>query len=425
MPTEIIVTFAILILAITLFVTEIIPVAMTALLTTFLLYITGVIDTETVFSGFTNEIVILIAGMFIIGSALFETGVARSIGDIITKYAKTEKQLLLAIMIVASILSAFLSNTSTTAVMMPIVVMIADSVGFTRSKLLMPLAYATSFGGMITLVGNNGTLAAQGVAQNQGVEGFGFFEFAYIGVPLTIIGIIYMMTIGYKVIPNRENKVMEEPQDVKTEKPKKQESSTKQFIAVATLIVTIIFMIFEEQIGIPLHIVSIMGALLVVLTRTMTEKQAYRSLDMSTLILVAAMMPMATAMEDTGAAKLFADSVLSLVGDATGPYIMTALIFLITTFLTSVMSNTATAVLMAPIGIVIATSMGADPRPILMTIAVGSAAAYASPIGTPPNTMIYKLGNYKFIDYVKSGLPFIIIQLIICTFIVPWIWPFY
>ncbi len=424
------ITLLILILAAILFVTEIIPVAATALLVTFLLYLTGVIDTATVFSGFTNNIVILITGMFVIGAALFETGVAKKIGNLITKFAKTEKQLLLAVMIIGAVLSAFLSNTSTTAVMMPIVILIADSVGFSRAKLLMPLAYATALGGMITLVGTNGNLAVQGVMQNEGVLAFGFFEFAKVGIPLTIIGIIYMMTIGYKLIPSRENVIEDENQAKKEsaislvagEGPK--ENPVKQFIAVAILVVTVIFMVFEKQIGIPLHIVSIMGALLIVLTRTMTEKQAYRSLDMSTIILVAAMMPMATALAETGAAKMIADAVMGSIGSGAGPYVLTAILFIITAFLTSIMSNTAAAALMAPIGLVIANSMGVDPRAILMTICIGASAAYASPIGTPPNTMIYGPGNYKFIDYLKCGAPFLIIQLIICVLLVPLFWPF-
>lgn len=422
------ITLLILLIAAILFVTEVIPVAMTALLATTLLYLAGIIDAETVFSGFTNNVVILITGMFIIGAALFETGVAKKIGDLITRFAKTEKQLLLAIMVIGAGLSAFLSNTSTTAVMMPIVIMIADTMGFSRSKLLMPLAYATALGGLITLIGTNGNLAVQSVMENEGGPVFSFFEFAYVGIPLTIIGIVYMMTIGYKLIPDRQNVVGTEEQEPSTKdsnQSKSNESIIKQFIAVAILIGAIIFMIFEKQFGIPLHIVSIIGALLIVLTRTMTEKQAYRSLDMSTIILVAAMMPMATALADTGAAKMIADSVLNSVGTSGGPYVITGLLFIVTAVLTSVMSNTAAAALMAPIGLVIATSMGADPKAILMTICVGASAAYASPIGTPPNTMIYGPGNYKFIDYIKCGFPFLVIQLIICVVVVPLIWPFY
>lgn len=418
------ITLLILLIATILFVTELIPVAMTALLATTLLYLTGIIDENTVFAGFTNNVVILITGMFIIGAALFETGVAKKIGELITRFAKTEKQLLLAIMVIGAGLSAFLSNTSTTAVLMPIVILLADNAGFSRSKLLMPLAYATGLGGMITLIGTNGNLAVQSVMQNENVPVFSFFEFAYIGIPLTIVGIVYMMTMGYKLIPDRENGIDKEQEKVSVADSDKKESPIKQFISVAVLLGAIIFMVFENQLGVPLHIVSIIGALLIVVTRTMTEKQAYQSLDMSTIILVAAMMPMATALADTGAAQMIADSVLGLVGAEGGPYIITALLFVITAFLTSVMSNTAAAALMAPIGLVIATSMGVDPKAILMTICVGASAAYASPIGTPPNTMIYGPGNYKFIDYIKCGFPFLVIQLIICVVVVPLIWPF-
>ncbi|MFD2830556.1 SLC13 family permease [Corticicoccus populi] len=422
-----VITLLILLLAAILFLTEKLPVAVTALLSALLLYITGVVDAETIFSGFTNNVVILITGMFVIGASLFETGVAKKIGQLITKFAKTEKQLLLAIMLIGAGLSAFLSNTSTTAVLMPIVIMIAASSGFSSSKLLMPLAYATALGGMITLVGTNGNLAVQGVMENENVPVFGFFEFAYIGIPLTIVGIIYMMTIGYKLIPDREGGTMIGDLDLsKIENEEKNENHTpvKQFMSVAVLIIAIIFMVFEEQIGVPLHVVSIMGAVVLVVTRTMTEKQAYRSLDLSTIILVAAMMPMATALGETGAANMIADSVLGIVGGDASPYVLTGIIFCITALLTSVMSNTAAAALMAPIGLVLAVSIGADPKAVMMTVAVGASAAYASPIGTPPNTMIYGPGNYTFMDYIKCGFPFLVIQLIICVIVVPMIWPF-
>ncbi|OXS79960.1 SLC13 family permease [Domibacillus enclensis] len=424
------ITLFILLLAAILFVTEIIPVAATALLVTFLLFLMGIIDAETVFSGFTNPIVILITGMFVIGASLFETGVAKKIGTLITRFAKTEKQLLLAVMVIGAVLSAFLSNTSTTAVLMPIVILIADSAGYSRAKLLMPLAYATALGGMITLVGTNSNLAVQGVMQNESIQPFGFFEFAKVGVPLTIIGIIYMMTIGYKLIPSRENQEKKTFAENETAAGAEvsavhSKNTRKQVIAVAILLTTVVFMVFEQQIGVPLHIVSIMGALLIVLTRTMTEKQAYKSLDMSTIILVAGMMPMATALSETGAAKMIADTIIGSVGMDAGPYLITGLLFLLTTILTSVMSNTAAATLLAPIGLVIANSMGADPRALLMAICVGASAAYASPIGTPPNTMIYSAGNYRFVDYIKCGVPFIIIQLIVCLVMVPLFWPFY
>ncbi|WP_462422016.1 SLC13 family permease [Salinicoccus sp. Marseille-QA3877] len=98
---------------------------------------------------------------------------------------------------------------------------------------------------------------------------------------------------------------------------------------------------------------------------------------------------------------------------------------MVTALLTSIMSNTAAAALMAPIGLVLAVSLGADPKAILMTVCVATNAAYASPVGTPPNTMIYGPGNYTFMDYIKNGTPILVIQLILCVFVVPLIWPFY
>ena len=420
------ITLLILLLVAILFLTEKLPVAVTAMLATVLLYVTGVIDANVAFSGFTNNVVILITGMFVIGASLFETGVAKKIGSLIIRFAKTEKQLLFAIMAITALLSAFLSNTSTTAVMMPIVMVIAASAGYSNSKFLMPLAYASAFGGMITLVGTNGNLAVQGVMENLGLEGFGFFEFAYVGIPLTLIGIVYMMTIGRKLVPDRKGELDVDISDIdEKEENNPNHTPLKQTISVSVLALAVIFMVFEAQIGIPLHIVSVIGALIIVITGTMTEKQAFKSLDLSTIILVAAMMPMATALDQTGAAVMIADFVLGLIGESGGPYVITGVLFIVTALLTSIMSNTAAAALMAPIGLVLAVSLGADPKAILMTVCIAANAAYASPVGSPPNTMIYGPGSYKFLDYIKNGVPILVIQLILCVFVVPLIWPFY
>jgi len=420
-----IITLLVLAGAAVLFVSEAIPIAVTALSVEIILYLTGVIDAKTAFSGLMNETTILFAGMFVVGGALFETGVAKKIGNIIKKYAKTERSLLLSVLIIGSALSAFLSNTSTTAVMMPIVLSIVAAVGYNKAKFLIPLAFAANMGGTITLIGTPPNIVVQGALSDAGLTSFGFFEYAKIGVPLTIAGIAYIMTYGYRILDKQHIYCIEVNDKTGFISEDKEKSGIKQFIALAVLIITVIFMVLEQQVGIPLHVVAVIGALILVITGVITEKQAYRSIDWTTVFLIAGMIPLATTLVKSGAANIIADFAISILGNDPTAYALTVVLFILTTILTQFMSNTATVTLLTPIGLAIANSMNADPRAVLMTIAIAGSSSFATPVGAAPNALVYGAGNYRFMDYVKIGTPLIIIQFVICVILIPFLWPFY
>jgi sodium-dependent dicarboxylate transporter 2/3/5 len=421
------ITLLILAAAAILFITELIPLAITAIGVSTMLFLTGVVSAKVAFSGLSNSTTILIAAMFPVGAALFETGVAAIIGKQITKVASSPKKLIVAIMAVAGGLSGFLSNTGTTAVLMPVVISIAATAGYSRSKLLMTLAYATGLGGIITLVGTPPNLVVYGVLKDAGLGTFGFFEFAKIGIPMLVVGTIYMTTLGYGLVPDRSKNL---PTDdmfaaAGAEDASKQASSLHQMISVAVLVVTVIVMAIGDNIGIPMYVAAVIGSVVLVITKVMDEKQAYKSIDWTTVFLLAGMMPMADALDKSGAAKMIADVVIGIIGQDAGPTLLMIGLFILTAGLTQFMSNTAATTLLAPIGLAIASGMGADPRAILMAIAVSASSAFATPVGTPPNTIIYGVGGFKFMDYVKAGTPLILIMAVVCVFLIPMIWPFY
>lgn len=419
---EIILMLIILTITIILFVTEKIPIPFTALIAALAVYLFGIIDTDTFVGGLTNEVVLLIGGMFIIGGALFQTGVAGKVGALITKYAKTEQQFLTVLLIIAVPFSMFLSNTSTVAVMLPIVTLVADKMGYSRSKLLIPIAFVTSLVGMLTLIGTTSNLAVQSVILEAGLQGFRFFEFAWAGVPLVFFGIIYLLTIGRRLLPDLGPREISE--DKKHQTYDFSGWNYKQVVAVAVLVLVIISMMLEAVTGVPLYISALIGAIVLISTRTINEKQAYQTIDLSTLILLAAMIPVAAAIEASGLGQLIADAVIGLIGDANSPVLLITIVFFITVLLGAVMSNTATALLMAPIAILIAANLGVSPYPLLMTVAMAAAASYLTPISTPPNTMVYVPGNYTFMNYVVVGVPLVMIQYFVCIAVVPWVWPF-
>lgn len=417
-----IITLVVLGIAAVLFITEIIPLAVTSMCIPIALTATGVVSPSSAFSGLSNSNVILFAGMFVVGGALFETGVAKLIGDFVVKISRgSESVMMLGVMIFTATLSSVLSNTGTVAVMLPVCIGIADAGGFARGRLLLPLAMMASLGGMISLVGTPPNNTVTMVLGDAGYRTFGFFEFAWIGIPLTIAGIIYLMTIGKKLLPKTTGKV-DDSHVHNVGLAQKKQPKSKQIISTAILLVCVVIMATEIM---PLHVAAVAGAMLAVITGCISEKEAYNAIDWTTIFLFAGTLSLATALDQTGAGKMIADAVIGLVGESTSPYVLMTACFILSAGLTQFMSNTASCALLAPIGLHIAAGMGASPHAILMTIGIAASAAFATPIATPPNTLVLGPGGLKFMDYVKIGLPLLLITYIGCLLIIPRVWPFY
>lgn len=418
----IVITFVLLIFAIIMFVTEKLPLALTSMIVCIALVLTGVLEVKDAFAGFTNTNVILFVAMFVVGGALFNTGMANKMGGIVTKFAKTERQLIVVIMIVVGVMSGFLSNTGTAAVLIPVVIGIASKSGFSRSRLLMPLVMAAAMGGNLSLIGAPGNLIGQSALQEIGLS-FGFFEYAKIGAPMLICGILYFAFIGYRFLP--DTKVSDDASVYDKEVDYSHVPKWKQILALVVLIVTILAMALEDKIGINLCISGSVGALVLIATGVISEKEAYEAIDLQTIFLFGGTLSLAKALETTGAGEQIANVVIGALGDNVSPFVLLVVVFLLSCVMTNFMSNTATTALLVPISISIATGMGADPRAVVMATIIGGSCAYATPIGMPANTMVLGPGGYKFIDYVKAGLPLIIVSTVVSLILLPIFFPFY
>lgn len=416
------ITLCLLVFAIIMFVWEKVPLAVTSMVVCVALVLTGVLDLKQAFAGFIDSNVILFVAMFIVGGALFETGMANKVGGVITHFAKTEKQLIFIIMVVVGVMSGFLSNTGTAAVLIPVVIGVAAKSGFTRSRLLMPLVFAAALGGNLSLIGAPGNLIAQSALQNIG-SGFGFFEYAKVGLPLLVCGILYFLTIGYKFLPNNSNS--SEVGSIGEQRDYSHVPRWKQILSLVVLIATILGMIFEKQTGISLTVAGCIGALVLVITGVLTEKQAYKAIDSQTIFIFGGTLALAKALEMTGAGKLVADQVIGLLGNNSSPFMLLVVVFALSVVMTNFMSNTATVALLVPVSLSIAAGMGADPRAVLMATVIGSSCAYATPIGMPANMMVLSAGGYKFVDYAKSGIPLIIVSTIVSLILLPILFPFH
>ena len=424
-------TLCVLAVAAFLFVTELIPLAVTAMAACTALGILGVLPAKQVYAGLSNSTVVLFGGMFVIGAAMFKTGLAETIGLAVVRKAGTkEVPLMGAIMLVTIILSSVSSNTGTVACLMPVVIGIAQAANIPASKELMPLAVAANVGGTITMIGTPPNVIVTGALSAAGLPSFGFFEFALIGVPLSVIVLAYMLTIGRKTIPVKSAGAMDADA---VEAAKKEagagdddapKSKTKMWISGLILLGVVAAMALNLK-TVPLQTAAVTGAILCVITGCLKEKEAYAGIDWVTIFLFAGMLSVATAMDKTGAGKLIADTVVGMMGDHPNPIVLCAVLYLISNVLTQFMSNTASAALLAPIGISIAQSIGADPKPVLMSIGIAASMAFATPMATPPNTLVLGPGGFSFNDYVKVGVPLCIITFIASVIIIPIFWPFF
>lgn len=395
---------------------------MTAVLAAVACSVLGLVPEEQIFLGLADFTVVLFGGMFVIGAAMFYTGLAQRLGGTVVRLCgKGENSLMFGIMVIAALMSAFLSNTGTTACLIPVVLGVCANANLPKSRELMPLAFAAGLGGTITLIGTPPNILANVALKAAGLEElqFGFFEYAYIGIPITVAGIIYMMFLGKYFLPKENDafaaEIQQEPEVVL-------ESAKKQIICGVIMLGVIGSMATGL---VPLELAAVVGAVLCVLTGCITERQAYGSIDWITIFLFAGMIPVATAMNTSGAGKLIAEATVGMLGGDPSPYTVTAVLFLLAVILTQFMSNTASKALLCPVGIALSTQIGASPKAVLMAILIASSCAFASPVGTPPNTLVLGPGHYKFMDYVKCGSGLVVVCLVVSIMIIPVVWPFF
>lgn len=592
-----------------------------ALCSLILLMAFGILTPTEALSGFSNSVVIMMVGLFVVGGAVFQTGLAKMIsGKIMHLAGDNETRLFLLVMLTTTAIGAFVSNTGTVALMLPIVVSMAAKGNISASRLLMPLAFASSLGGMLTLIGTPPNLVIQEALANAGYGTLGFFSFTPVGIIAIAIGIIVLMPLSKWLLSNKDKdgskkkkrtkslqelvdeyhladqltryvipkgselndktlmeldiqnrynlSVMEirrekrgrngwirdvsqkmagpktrfmegdiiylsgEPEqmerfatDYKLRQPVTKQKGNAQNkmdfydIGIAELVIMpnttlqnhkikesgfrskyninivavrrngnyilnnlaevslhagdvllvqgtwanisrlthedehwvvlgqplaeaekvtldykaplaaiimlamIAMMVFDFIPIEPVTAVMIAGVLMVLTGCFRNVEAAYKTINWETIVLIAAMMPMSVALEKTGASAMISQSLVSGLG-AYGPYALLAGIYFTTSLLTMFISNTATAVLMAPIALSSALGLHLNPTAFLFAVSLGASMCFASPFSTPPNALVMQAGRYTFMDYVKVGLPLQIIIGIVMVFVLPLLFPF-
>ncbi len=412
--------FLILALMAAAFLSRRIPHYLTALSGSLAMAAFGIIPMKALFSGFANPTLILFAGMFVIGDTLFRTGLADALGSwTVRRLGKGERALLWASMIAAGVLSTVASNTGTTAALMPVVIGMCGAAGLSVSRQLMPMAFATGFGGFSALIGTPPNMIVSEALARAGQRPYGFFEFAWLGIPLAIGGMIYM-DFARRWLPRGDRPSGPPP---KADPVASAPARRGKMLTAAAILSGVVAVMASGWQGVPLEVIAVAGAVLCVATGCLTGEQAVASIEWETLILFGSMFAVAQGMETSGAARVIAGAMGGALGAHPPAWALIALPIAVTMVLGTVLSNTACAVIMAPIGLDLAAKTGADPRSVLMAVALAASCSFLTPVGTPPNMLVWGPGGYRFADFVKVGFGLSAVSLITGILVIPWRWP--
>ncbi len=405
-----------------LYATEWLPLWLSSLIGCVLMVLVGAADFNTVFRGFSDPVVFLVGGMMVVGEALFATGAAQDLGQRLVKLAGgRERPLLVLAVLAAGGLSAFLNNTGTTAVFIPIIGGIAlAAAGKIKAKnILMFVAFAANTGGMLTLVGSTPPLLVQAALTNAGYRPFGFFEFGLLGLPLLGLFLLYAVLGAYPLARRRfttESLAFATPYTTQNQKA----GRTKKIISLLVLLLCV--GLFAREV-IPLALTAVLGAVLVLLFRCISARELLQRFDWNTVLLLGGALGIAGALDKSGAGKLVAEFGVKALGAGFTPWAFLAVVTGVAIVLTQFMSNTATVAMLAPIALSMCRGLGISPHPVMMALATAGAAAYATPVGTPPNSLVLVAG-YRFRDYVLLGGLFTILAYLVIIFLTPVFWPF-
>lgn len=419
------ITFGILALTVLMLITEWVPTWVTGLGISISVIIFGILPVGDVLAQFYSPTMLMILSIFVLGEALFRSGIADNIGKITGEWATSRKNsdniIIFAVMSAAALLSSVLSNLGVAAAFIPVVLTIAKYTKISRTKLLVALAVSSTMGGMTTLAGSPPNLLMEAALMESEFGGLGFFGLTPVGLPITIIGILFMSFIGIKLVPDRFDE--NQADDVVEEKAVIKSNKTHQIMSIVLFAVMILAIVFEKQIGIRSGHIGVVLVLILLLTRMLTPKQVWKALNWKMTLFVVGMLVLSSALSASGASTIMADSVLNLIGDNVGERGLIAMVFIFAAILTQFLNNTAQTGMLIPLITPIALGLGMNPVGILVTVCIGSSSAFATSFGTPANAMVTVPGHIKFVDWLKVGLPLIIITFIVTVILVPIVYP--
>lgn len=381
---------------------------------------------------FASPAIIALASLFVIAYAMELSGL---LGLLIRGATRLCARLgaagLWVVIALCGVASAFLNNTPIVVLGAPVVRDVAQGLGLSPKRFLLPLSYVTILGGACTLIGTSTNLLVNDMARNAGQPGFGLFEITPVALVVALAGGIYLLVFGPRLLADDGQSQGPEPitpprgsslagDDPALFPPNAPLSPINAGLSLAVFVAVVAV----AAAGLlPIAAAAFAGAVGLVLARVISVEDAYKGLRPEILLLIAGMVVVGLSLEVTGLAALTTERLVFWLGDL-GPLYALALIYGLTLFLTEVLSNAAVAVLLTPIAVALAESLGVSPRPFLVAVMMAASAAFATPFGYQTNVLVYQLGGYRYLDFVRIGAPLNLITWAAGIAAIPLFFPF-
>lgn len=414
-------SIVIILVVVAVMLSEKLPITVTALIGALVCGFAGLIPLSSLFSTMGSSTAMLMIGLGIVGDAFFRTGLGHRVSVfILNRLGKNEWGIYLSTMLLSCFLSAVANNTAVVITLIPLVKSLCRELDISVDRMFYPLTAAATFGSALTLIGTTSNVTGNTVLEAAGLPAMGFFDVAWVGVPLTVLGFLWMMTLGRKTLPANTG-YQGDPDEVLD--LHQEGDPVKMKITAVISAVTLIIMMLQPG-WMPLYAMALIGAIVLIITGCISEKDAWNAAGMGTLLLITGLMSISSAVTQSGGGTLIAQWVIKILGGNTNPYFLTIVLGIICTLLTSFLSNTAAVALMGPVAISIANGIGVNPVSMVMIVVITCNACFATPIGGVAFTVIAKPGGYKFKDFVRMGLPLTIINLLTAILVIPLVWKF-
>ena len=389
------------------------------------LLLTGVLPPGEAFSGFSNTNVVMFVAMFVVGGALVKTSLLDRIQKVVHKFKDKPKTLVFISMLVTATISLITSQTAAIVIMIPVTVGIANEMGISRSKFLYAATAAAGTSVGLTFLGQGASnMTWSSIMMEAGGKiPFTQWDFLIGRWPFVVITFIYMLTIGYRLLPDHPNEQFDDYQQAQTAKISLTLSPAKEKLALIICSVTIIAMFLADFIGIQIFVIACIGATLLIATGILSDKEAVSAVHWPTVFLFAGVLPLSTALQKSGAGDVVADFMIGVLGNTTNPYVIVMFFILVPLILTQFMSDLATVAIFIPLASSVAVRIGIDPRAAVMATFVAGCINLLTPMANPAQSMIVGPGGYKFKDYLKCGTPLTIILVIVAVIYLPMVFP--
>ena len=415
-----VIALLILVLLIVLYVSRIVPAGAASLIGVVLCIVTGLTTIKEASVQFVSDVILLQIGMMLMGQAFFKVGLAGEIGRLISRvFSGSEKLFLIVMCLLAIFISSFISNAATVAMLLPIVASVSALSGGTikNKHIYMAIGASAVLGGNMTLFASTPQMAVQELLLDSalpGVRGLGVFELTAPALPLALMIPLFFLLGGYRLEKKCFAKI-EETDLTGGESGEGQPKWKKICVGIIFILCVISFIGGWISIG----STAALAALLCVVTGCIGEKEALRSLNWSSVLMLGGILAFSDAFSKSGAGQMVVDFAIRLFGgEQASPLVLYGVLIVIGVLLTSVMSNTAVAAMLTPIGILTASTVGANPMTFAIGIILAASVCWATPIGTPPVTMT-NVAGYQFGDYFKVGGLFTVFATIYLIFGVP------